>query len=250
MKSPPTVLCLVLFLACCNYSGAEPLITLTNLSGQVYDHVRILRTNEDGFVYSMAGTDTPRGLISFTTIPESDLGRLGISSEQVTLAADRMKTREAAKTADAQRGIADRIQRELGNEATREAQKRQAALNNIESLKSQIAELTSNIESASRELRHREAAVADYNSANRGNRLAPRLYVKKSAHVEIQDKKETLAKLKRELQRQQAEYDAQYNQPVKAKGKSRKAPKADPQTGFGTNPHPGPALPSDGRGRG
>jgi hypothetical protein len=71
--------------------------------------------------------------------------------------------------------------------------------------------------------------VSDYNSANRKNRLAPKLYVKKSARVEIQDKKDTLAKLKRELQRQQAEYDAQYNQPVKSKGKGRKVPKAAPQ---------------------
>lgn len=71
--------------------------TITNLQGQVYEHVELVRADLDGIVYRCEGGG---GRISYTNMFPDKLEALGIDTNRIAIAAERAAMNAAQRKAD------------------------------------------------------------------------------------------------------------------------------------------------------
>jgi hypothetical protein len=76
--------------------------TLTNLQGQVYSNVDLVRADLDGLVYR---SETGGGRISFTNLSPARLESLGIPTNRIAMAADRAAMNAEQRKADYERRL-------------------------------------------------------------------------------------------------------------------------------------------------
>ncbi len=172
-------------------------VTFTNLQGEGFKDVRLVRGDRLGLVWR---DDSGGGRVLYTNLSPAFLSSIGISQDRIKTgaaaiaakaAADaRFKAlrqtegaKEAAEMAKWQAGAPQRQQ------SAQKAAQKQADLNQIQQLDAQVR-------AAEYRYNHNSAAVHDANMASLGDPTAPILYMSATLKQNIDDAKETLEKAK------------------------------------------------------
>jgi hypothetical protein len=204
---------IIWFVALCGITSpcvASGLITLTNTQGRVYSDVHFVRTNEDGFIYSSAGSESAVGMIPYTSLTPADQSRFGISPGNLDLARKREQKRIASKREHLDKGEANLVERDLDNAIGAVLNEQRAAWGHILALRQQIADLESTVSARQNYIRHMSARVHDVNMANLYNPDAGTLYMKQEFIESVNDQRQVLNRLRENLQKMEAAYADKY----------------------------------------
>jgi len=176
--------------------------TFTNLQGQVFSQVTLIRGDLDGVIWRKEASG---GRICYTNLSLGFVAYLGISTNRVQVA--RIRAAQAAQAhskflAERQAGAAaDSVAREevrkvwLAGAADREL------LSNIQKELAAIDLLQSQIDEAKAKLRWAKAITSDFNSANKRNDYAPHAYVKQTEQVKLKKAQTRLQTMRKEFNR-------------------------------------------------
>jgi len=174
--------------------------TFTNLQGQVFKQVQLLSGDWDGVIWR---DTTSSGRVSYTNLYPVFLEAWGIPTNRIGVARKRAEHRAAEEARErlAVQGQAEGellAQREtLAWEATNAPLRAWGEQRQKES--EAIDELEKQIELAKIRLHRAQALAHDYNRANLHNSYAPRIYVKDTARLQIQEAEARLKKMKAEF---------------------------------------------------
>jgi hypothetical protein len=176
---------------------ANRVVSFTNLQGEAFRDVQLIRGDLDGVVWR-AGVSG--GRVSYTNLDGLLLGAWGISSNRVGVARSRAEQKAALAAQERAAAIA-RARTQALTKAKAEAE--WAAGAPARELRAQkeaeveaITTLQSQIENARLQLRRATALAHDHNAANARNKAVPRIYIKDTERVKIQEEETRLKKMK------------------------------------------------------
>jgi len=172
-------------------------VSFTNLQGEAFKDVRLIRGDLDGVIWR-AGVSG--GRVSYTNLEAVLLADWGISSNRVGIARGRAEQKAVMAARDRAMAIAQaraqalakakaEVEWSAGAPARELQAQRQADQEAITNLQSQI-------ENARLQLRRATALAHDHNAANARNKAVPRVYIKETERVKIQEAEARLKKMK------------------------------------------------------
>jgi hypothetical protein len=175
-------------------------VTFTNLQGRIFQQVQLLSGDWDGVIWR---DDMCAGRVSYTNLSTAFLDAWDIPTNRIGVARKRAEHRavlearerlEVQIQAEAQRLTeGDALAWEATNAPLRAwGEQRQKESEAIDELEKQI-------ELAKIRLHRAQAMAHDYNHANLHNSYAPRIYVKDTTRLQIQEAEARLKKMKAEF---------------------------------------------------
>lgn len=176
--------------------------TFTNLQGEVFSQVTLIRGDLDGVIWRKGASG---GRVCYTNLPLGFVAHLGISTNRVQIA-----RRRAAESALAHsKFLAGRQAGAAAESAAREQARREwlpgaperELLSKIGQDLAAIDRLQSQIDVAKARIRWAKAIISDYNSANKGNDYAPHAYVRQTEQVKIEEAQTRLQTMRQEFNR-------------------------------------------------
>jgi len=176
--------------------------TFTNLQGQVFSQVMLIRGDLDGVVWRKEASG---GRICFTNLSLGFMAYLGIPTNRVQIA----RTRAAQSAQEHSRFMAERQAGAAADLAAREQARKlwlagapdRELLTNLQKDLAAINLLQSQINEAKAKLRWAKAIISDFNSANKRNDYAPHAYVKQTEQVKIEEAQTRLQTMRQEFNR-------------------------------------------------
>jgi hypothetical protein len=176
--------------------------TFTNLQGEVFKQVTLIRGDLDGVVW---GKEASGGRVCYTNLSLGFLEHLGIPTNRAQIAQRRAAQSALAHArflAERQAGAAaDSAAREQARKAWLAAAPDRELLSKIEQDLAAIDTLQSQIDEAKAKIRRAKAITSDYNSANKGNDYAPHAYVKQTEQLKIDEAQIRLQAMRKEFNR-------------------------------------------------
>jgi hypothetical protein len=175
--------------------------TFTNLQGETFTAVTLIRGDLDGVIWRKDGSG---GRVCYTNLNPQLMRDWGIPTNRIAIALaraeraslTRAKARAVARaqaTAEAQAKAREKAQWEAGAAVReREAQKQKDA--------QEIAMLSAQIDAANVQMRRARAIAHDFNHANAHNDV-PRVYIKETEQLKIDEAKGRLVLMRREFVR-------------------------------------------------
>lgn len=174
--------------------------TFTNLQGEVFTKVLLQRGDLDGVIWR---NGVSGGRVCYTNLHPALLKEWGIPSNRIDIARTRAQRKaidranyHAIAVAEARAQAVAKAKEDAELKAAAEvkavSERKKSDLEAIEDLERQI-------ESAKSRMRKAKAIAHDYNEANAGNDYAPRVYIKETERVKIQEAEAQLKRMKREF---------------------------------------------------
>ncbi len=205
MKVTLSALALSVFLAAtfaADITFTNKTVTFTNLEGNVYAQVDLVRADMDGLVWR---AEASGGRVCYTNLEPAFMQALGIPTNRINLARARSE-RRAVASAQARAAAATAAQAQIAAQAKADALEAANAPARVlakqrEEDAQAIATLDAQIADAKIRLRRAEAQVHDYNAANAYNRHAQHAYVKDTERVKIEEAKTRLQQMKADFAR-------------------------------------------------
>lgn len=175
-------------------------VTFTNLEGRIFKEVQFIRGDWDGVIWREGAGG---GRVCYTNLNPALLEAWGIPTNRIGIARGRAQRNAISNARDR---VESQIQAQEEFAARAKTAEQEAATSALqargEQMKSDseaIERLTKQIEDAKVLLRRAKASAHDYNQANHYNGSAPRLYVKDSERVKIEEAQTLLKKMKAEF---------------------------------------------------
>ena len=176
--------------------------TFTNLQGEVFSQVTLIRGDLDGVVWRKGASG---GRVCYTNVSLGFLDHLGIPTNRVQIAGRRAAQSALVHSrflAERQAGAAaDAAAREKVRKEWEAAAPDRELLSAIEQDLAAIDRLQSQIDEAKAKIRRAKAITSDYNSANKGNDYAPHAYVKQTEQLKIDEAQTRLQAMRKEFNR-------------------------------------------------
>ena len=174
--------------------------TFTNLQGQEFRHVALIRADLDGVIWR---NGVSGGRVCYTNLDPSFLVRWGISTNRIDGARVRAERKaiadsreRASAVAEAQAQAAAKAKEDVQWQAGAAARALNAQRNvDQESMDA----LQLQIDTAKTQMRRAEAIAHDYNQANARNHSAPHVYIKATEKVKIKEAEARLKMMKRQF---------------------------------------------------
>lgn len=176
--------------------------TFTNLQGEVFREVTLVRGDLDGVVWRKEASG---GRVCYTNLSLGFLAQISIPTNRVQIARQRAAQSALAHSrflAERQAGAAaDSAAREEARKAWLAGAADRELLSNIEQDLAAMDLLQSQIDEAKAKIRWAKAITSDYNSANKGNDHAPHAYVKQTEQLKIDEAQARLQTMRKEFNR-------------------------------------------------
>ena len=159
--------------------------TFTNLQGEAFTEVRLTYGDSDGLVWRKGASG---GRVCYTNLDVSFLEQWGIPTNRIEIARQRIEaasaSRARARAMVAAQAAAEAKQKAKEDAAWRAAQPARERAAQREKDAQEIATLQAQIDVAKTRMRRAKAIASDYNSANPD---APKIYIKKTEQLKIDE---------------------------------------------------------------